>query len=45
MMEIYAAPQIELVRFDVYDITESGASGDPSLDIGEQIELGEVEPW
>jgi hypothetical protein len=46
MMENYVAPQIELLRFDVYEIMESGASGEPSQDTGgDQQTLGEAEPW
>ena len=50
-MKNYAAPQIEWIRFDVYDIMdESGASGDSAFDPGDEFNLGtgtqgEVEPW
>jgi len=50
MMDNYAAPQIELLRFDVYEIMSISASGDPGSDLGGDSmdpfqQQGEVEPW
>ena len=47
MMDNYAAPQIELLRFDVYEIMSISASGEPGSDtVGDSLDMnGEVEPW